>query len=313
MAGQKVHTRLTDPVLTQFALGYHNGAFVGDKLLPFAEIPKEGARLPTFGNEAFVAEEDERELHAPSNKITPVKVTSKTIEVVEHDLAHPIDYRENKEADFAYEQYAIEVVREKMALNHEKRIQRLVSNESIYGSNNKIVLSGTSQFSNANSDMFDVFDDAFEKVRIQAGVAVNQMIIPSNVWAVMRKHEKVMEVLKRRGLQRLTPTILAEMLKDDDQDLTISIGRAIYRASLNEDPTAIWANDIVMGYVPKAGADGKHKKYKPSFGYTYRRKGSLVVDKYDEVGGKVYNVRCTDIHKEYILMPSSGFLIKAAV
>lgn len=312
MAGQKVHTRLTDPVLTQFALGYHNNAFVGTNLLPIAQVPKEGARLPVFGNDAFVAQEDERQLHAPSNKITPVKVTSKNIELVERDLAHPIDYRENREADFAYEQFAVNVVREKMALNQEKRIQALVCNESIYGTNNKLTLNGTSQFSDKTSDVFGVFDQAFEKVLKQAGVAINQVIIPADVWQHLRSHPQIVELLKRRGLQRLTPALFAEMLKDDGQPLNISVGRAVYRASLDADPTAIWSKDIVMGYVPNKGVSG-HEMYQPSFGYTYQRQGALMVDKYDEVGGKVYNVRCTDVNKEYVLMPEAGFLIKAAV
>lgn len=75
----------------------------------------------------------------------------------------------------------------------------------------------------------------------------------------------------------------------------------------------IWANDIVMAHVATADANGKHFMYNPSFGYTFRRQGSLVVDKYDEVGGKVYNVRATDINKEYLLMAEAGYLIKAAV
>lgn len=313
-SGQRVHTRINgDPVLTRLALGYKNSLFVGDKLLPFVEIPKEGARLPVFGNEAFVAEEDERQLHAPSNKITPVKVTTKTVEVIEHDLAHPIDYRENREADFAYEQYAVNVVREKMLLNHEKRVQALVNNEAMYGTDNKVVLSGSSQFSNPTSDIFGVFDEAFEKVRKVAGVPVNQIVIPANVWAVLRKHEAIVEVLKRRGLQRLTTQMLAEMLKDEGQSLDIHIGRSVHKATLDAESTAIWADNIVMAYVPTAGADGKHAMYQPSFGYTFRREDSLKVDKYDEVGGKVYNVRCTDIHKEHVLMPEAGFLIKSAV
>lgn len=312
MSGQKVHTRLTDPVLTQFALGHKNNALVGDKLLPFAEIPKEGARLPRFGNEAFVAEEDERQLHANSNKITPVKVTTTNIELVEHDLAMPIDYRENKEADFAYEQYAVSVVRDKMLLNHEKRVQTLVNNEAMYGTDNKIILSGDSRFSNAKSDLFGVFDEAFEKVRKVAGVSINQIVIPANVWAVLRKHEAVVDLLKRRGLQRLSPQLFAEMLKDDGQELEVSIGRAVEKTDLDAPSTQIWRDNIVMAYVPKAGANG-HQMYQPSFGYTFRRAGSLVVDKYDEVGNKVYNVRCTDIHKEHVLMPEAGFLIKSAV
>lgn len=314
MSGQKVHTRLTDPVLTQFALGYKNNAFVGANLLPWAEIPKEGARLPVFGKEAFVIEnDDERELHAPSNKITPVKVTTRNIEVTEKDLAHPIDYRENREADFAYEQYALNVVREKMLLNHEKRVATLVTNESSYGTNNKVSLVGTSQFNDKTSDVFGVFDDAFEKVLKQAGVAVNQIVIPADVWQYLRSHPQIVDVLKRRGIHRLTPDTFAAMLKGDEQNLQVHIGRAVHRANLDAEPTALWTKDIVMAYVPTAGVNGAHAMYQPSFGYTYRRQGSLQVDKYDEVGGKVYNVRCTDIYKEYLLMPESGFLIKNAI
>lgn len=313
MAGQTVHTRLTDPVLTQLALGYKNNAFVGQHLLPFADVPKEGARLPVFGQDAFVVDADERELHAPSNKITPVKVTDKAIALTEHDLAHPIDYRENKEADFAYEQYAVNVVREKMALNHEKRVAALVGNELSYGSNNKLTLAGTSQFNDKTSDVFGVFDTAFEKVLKQAGVNVNQMVVPADVWHALKNHPQIIDILKRRGVQRLTPKLFAQMISDDDQDLQVHVGRAVYRASLNSEAVQIWGKDIVMAYMPTTGADGTHAMYQPSFGYTFRRSGSLLVDKYDEVGGKVYNVRCTDIHKEYLLMPAAGFLIKSAV
>ncbi|VEI47037.1 Uncharacterised protein [Actinobacillus equuli] len=79
MSGQKVHTRLTDPVLTEYALGYHNNEFVGEALLPVAEIPKEGARLPKFGKDAFVTEKDEREVHAASNKIKPANSRKKKL------------------------------------------------------------------------------------------------------------------------------------------------------------------------------------------------------------------------------------------
>lgn len=312
MAGQVVQQRLTDPVLTNLALGYRNEEFVGTNLLPIVEIPKEGAHLPKFGKEAFVVESDERELHATSNKITPAKVTVDQIALTEKDLAYPIDYRENKEADFAYERYAVNLVSEKLALNREKRIATLVTNEALYASNNKVTLSGTSQFSHADSDIFGVLDDGFEAVRKAGAGAVNTIIIPANAWAALRSHAQIMDVLKRRGLQRLTPALLAEMLAEDGQKLNISVGRASYRATLDGVDTPIWANDIVMAHVATADKDGNHFMYNPSFGYTFRRQGSLVVDKYDEVGGKVYNVRATDINKEYMLMAEAGYLIKAA-
>ena len=314
MAGQKVTTRLTDPVLTQYALGYHNNEFVGELLLPIADVPKEGARLPKFGKEAFVTENDERELHAASNKITPAKVTTEDIAFGEKDLAYPIDYREGKEADFEYEQFAIDLVMEKMALNRELRIKALVTNEAAYGAKNKIVLSGTSQFSHADSQLFKVFDDAFEAVRMASGKSVNRIVISSNVWKAIRNHKEVLEILKERGLKSLSPSLFAELIKGEGQDdLQIAIGRASYTTQLDQDTQPVWESDIVMAYVPQKAADGKHKMYKPSFGYTFRRQGAFVVDKYDEVGGKVYNARATDINKEYLLMADAGYLIKSAV
>lgn len=312
MSGQKVHTRLTDPVLTQFALGYKNEEFVGETLLPIAETPKEGARLPRFGKAAFVVESDERELHASSNVITPVKVTQDMVALTEKDLAYPIDYREGKEADFAYERYAVSVIGEKMALNREKRIATLVNNEDAYSSSNKVVLSGTSQFSHKDSDILGVFDDGFEAVR-KAGVgAVNSIVIPANVWKAIKSHEQILDWLKRHKLTRLTPQLFADMLSEEDQSITVKIGRATYRATIDSTDTSIWADNIVMAHVPKP-TDGKHFMYNPSFGYTFRREGAQVVDKYDKEGGKVYFVRETDINKEYLLMPEAGFLIKAAV
>lgn len=313
MSGQKAHTRLTDPVLTQLALGYKNAAFVGTQLLPVVTVPKEGARLPRFGKESYVTEKDERELHGESNKITPAKVTTTTIELTEKDLAYPIDYRENREADFAYERYAIDIIGEKMALNREKRIHALVNNEDSYGSGNKVVLSGSSQFSHKDSDIFGVFDDGFEAVR-KAGVgAVNRIVIPSDVWSALRSHPQIFELLKRRGVQRLTPALFAEMLREEDQNLTVHIGRANYLAALDGTMTPIWANNIVMAHVPAPNEQGQHFMYKPSFGYTFCREGAMTVDKYEKEGGKVYCVRTTDINKEYLLMPEAGYLIKSAV
>ncbi|MBS9780875.1 MAG: hypothetical protein KGV56_00095 [Gammaproteobacteria bacterium] len=305
------HVRITDPVLTNLALGYKNAAFVGQNLLPFVTVPKEGVRIPKFGTEAFVVEDDERALFAESNEITPVKVTSETINLVEHDLAHPIDYREGREADFAYEQYALSVVQEKMALNHEKRVVQLVTNESTYGANNKVVLSGTSLFSDKQSDIFGVFDDALDAVFNGCGYGANQAVIPADVWRAIKVHPQITEIMKYRGIKRLTPDDFADMLgKEHGEKLNVHIGRARYKATLADDPAPLWTKDIFLGYAPTGGHSNL---YRPAFGYTPRREGGLFVDKYDKEGGKVYNVRCTDIHKEYLLMPEAGYLIKNAI
>ncbi len=310
--GQTSHVRLSDPVLTNLALGYRNGAFVGQHLLPYVDVKKEGVRIPKFGTEAFVVEDDERALFAPSNEITPVKVTTKQLDLVEHDLAHPIDYRENKEADFAFEKYALSVVQEKMSLNHEKRVVQLVTNDATYGSDNKIILSGSSQFNDSKSDIFGVFDDALDAVANATGYGVNQCVIPADVWKALKAHPQIVDVLKLRGIKRLTPADFSDMLgTEHGEKINVHIGRARFKAQLDEQAAPLWTKDIVMSHSGQGGKKGNF--YKASFGYTPRREGGLFVDKYDKEGGKVYNVRCTDIHKEYLLMPEAGFLIKNAI
>ncbi len=57
---------------------------------------------------------------------------------------------------------------------------------------------------------------------------------------------------------------------------------------------------MVLAYVPKT-ADKKGTVYQPSFAYTVRRRKGLFVDTYQESGGKLEVVRCTDIYKPHLV------------
>lgn len=51
--GRLSKLRVVDPVLSALALGYSNAAFIGDQLLPFVNLDKEGGKIPRFGKDAF--------------------------------------------------------------------------------------------------------------------------------------------------------------------------------------------------------------------------------------------------------------------
>ncbi|MBC0140984.1 hypothetical protein FSJ22_024730, partial [Escherichia coli] len=59
---------------------------------------------------------------------------------------------------------------------------------------------------------------------------------------------------------------------------------------------------------PQPGADSADEN-EPSFGYTLRRKGMPVADKYDGAGGKVKYCRYTDIYKVAVVGGDAGYLI----
>ena len=46
--GRLSKLRVVDPVLSALALGYSNAAFIGDQLLPFVNLDKEGGKIPRF-------------------------------------------------------------------------------------------------------------------------------------------------------------------------------------------------------------------------------------------------------------------------
>jgi hypothetical protein len=152
--------------LSEVARGYSNNAFIAENLFPTIESELEKIDIFEFNKEAFQMYDTERAIRANSNVISPKGFTKKTATLSEHDLAYPIDYREEEEAakKVKLQVHATNVVTQGLKLKHEKQCADLVQNLDNYSTDNKIILSGTSQFSNANSKPIITIDNAKDKV-----------------------------------------------------------------------------------------------------------------------------------------------------
>lgn len=300
--------RVADPVLTALAQGYHNNDLVGETLMPIVEIDKETGKVPTFGREAFKVRETKRQLRAQSNRMEPEDIGSIDVNLDEHDLEYPIDYREDHEAAFPIRKYALSVVQDSIALVRETQVAALALDDANYEASNKVVLSGTSKFTDSTSDPFGVFDDAIAAVKRSIGRKPNSCVIPSDVWKVLKTHPALIEKIKyvQRGI--LTPELFAELVGLKQ----VKIGEAVTTTD-GTTLTDIWSKHICLSYSALQSNGNKGTIYEPSFGYTIRRKGSLEVDTYVEAGGKIELVRCTDIIKPHLLGKAAGYLIKDCV
>lgn len=298
--------RVQDPVLTELAHGYENNELVGETLLPVVELEKEGGKVPTFGRLAFRLSSTARELRGASNRLTPDDIGSIDVVMDEHDIEYPIDYREDNEASFPLRQHAQTTTQDIIALGREKEIASLVLNDANYEATNKVVLSGTSQFTDPNSDPIAVIKKGKRAIKRTTGRKANVCVIAGDVWEVISEHPKVLEKIKYVQAGVIEPEDFAKLIKVD----TVKIGEAVYEES--GQLKDIWSDVIVLAYVPKkdAKSGNKHNVYKPSFGYTPRRKNGLFVDRYHENGGKIEIVRTTDIYKPLIVGKSAGYLIK---
>lgn len=298
--------RVVDPVLTELARGYTNADLVCETLFPFVNVDKEAGKIPQFTKEAFKIYNTERALRAKSNRINPESIGSIPIVLAEHDLEYPIDYREDQEAEgiLALEQWATTVVTEGIRLRCEKKCADLAQNPANYPAGNKIVLSGTSQFTDkANSDPIGVIEDAKDAVRLKIGRKPNTAVIGYESWKVMKQHPQFIERIKYSMKGVITVEILKEVLEIEN----IVIGQGVYSSDAGVF-SDLWSDNIILAYVPQTPKE-RRTAYEPSFAYTPRKKGQPIIDKYTE-GNKVRLIRNTDIFEPYIVGAEAGYLIQ---
>lgn len=301
--GRLSNLRVVDPVLTNLAIGYANADMVGEVLMPIVTVDKEAGKIPKFGKEAFKIYNTERALRAKSNRINPENLKHIDVHTEEHDLEYPIDYREDAESAFPLQAHATNVVTEGIALRREKEIADLAQNPDNYATDNKMILTGAG-FSDPNLDIVGIFDDAKEAIRKKIGRKPNTLVLSSDVFYVLRRHPKLLDMTKytKRGL--LNAQDIADLFELD----TVVVAQSIYSDD-NDEFHDFWEGCAVMAYVAKKQANANRNVYEPSYGYTIRRSGFPMVDTRTE-DGKLELVRNTDNFRPYLLGSDAGYLFK---
>ncbi|MBP3490369.1 hypothetical protein J6K35_00735 [bacterium] len=289
--------------LSEVARGYHNNAFVAQNLFPTIYSEKEKIDIFEFNKEAFQIYNTERAIRANSNVISPKGFKKHTTTLTENDLSYPIDYREEQEAEKVKLQlHATNVVTEGLQLKHEKECADLVQNPNNYAAENKILLSGTSCFSDKNSDPQGVVDDAKDAVSEKIAQDPNTMIIGQAAWKSLKKHPQLKGLISDNQNKLVTLNLLKEIFEIEN----IFIGKSIFA---NEEGKfeRIWKDNIVLAFVPNLGTS--RTEYDPSFAYTVRKKDALQIDEYTKEGNKVKYIRATDIYTPFLVGAEAGYLI----
>ena len=294
--------RVVDPVLTNLAIGYTNAALVAETLMPFVYTDKEGGKIPKFGKEAFKIYRTERALRAESNRMSPEDIGSVDVVLDEHDLEYPIDYREAAESAFPLQRLAVNTVTEAIRLRHEFMVASIVQNPNSYGVGNKLILSGTSQFTHKDSDPEGVVDDAKDAVSAKIAKDPNTMVIGKSAWRALKRHPQLKAILSDDRSRLVQLADLREIFEIEN----IVVGKAI-KADDRGATSDIWGDNIVLAYVPQNKSE-QRSEFEPSFGYTLRKRGQPVVDT-RVPDGKVELVRNTDIFRPYLLGAEAGYLI----
>lgn len=301
--------RERDDVLTKIALGYKQGAFIGERIAPVVYTTKEGIKVPKFGRGAFVEYDTERAVGAASNIITLDKGGYLPVVLEEHDLAAGVDYREQAEARFDLHAKATRRVTAGIQLKQEIETARLIQDKAVYESGHSKDLSSTKQWSDGTSDPLTDIADAKEVVRAACGVRPSVLVLGASVFHALTKNTALRNALSANADKTLLTREQITRLLDLDE---IIIGEAVASVDGRKQPKDIWGNFASLIVRPTAQSAGNDEG-EPSFAYTFRRHGMPVVDRYDEVGGKVEYVRYTDIRKAAVVGGACGYLFEKPI
>jgi hypothetical protein len=288
--------------LSEVARGYSNNSFIAENLFPTIHSDLEKIDIFEFNKEAFQIYDTERAIRANSNVISPQGFKKHTTTLTEHDLAYPIDYREEEEArKIKLQVHATNVVTQGLHLKLEKQCADLAQDPAKYPTNNKIALSGTSQFTHKDSDPIGVIDDAKDAVARQIGQDPNTLVMGQEVWESLKRNESLKGLIASTSNKIITLDLLKEFFEVEN----IVIGKAIY-SNASDQFERVWGNNIILAYVPKLNA---RTEYDPAFAYTIRKKDALQIDEYEKEGNKVRYIRATDIYTPFLVGAEAGYLI----
>lgn len=302
MADRLSKLRVVDPVLTNLARGYRNAQYIGEGLFPIALMDKEAGIIPLFGKEAFELYDTERAIRAQSNIMTPDDLDGLDVVLREHDIAYPVDYREQNESMFDAESRASRRVVNVIDLRREVTCAKLAQNPSTFAAGAKVTLAGSSQWSNGGGDPIAVVENGKEVIRSRIGIRPNTMTMGASVYQSLKFHPKLWAALGADERKLITVEHLKALFGIEN----ILIGEALSGATNTSD---IWGDNLTLAYVAKPAGGSQTDYEEPSFGYTLRRKGMPEIDTFDTAGGKVRYVRNTDIYKPVVVGSDAGYLI----
>ena len=301
-----VRQRITESNLAQ---EYHNADFIYQSLFPLAKpVTNRLVKFYILNKDAFRIIDSIRAEFGDSNLATSSGRQEVLVNLPEHDMEFPIDLKNTDPKDMNEERkIQTQNAQSAIELNHEKYAADISQNSDSYPAGHSIVLSGTSQFTDAASDPVGVVKDGRIQVRKTIGKYANRLVMGVTVFEALIDHPQL--VFINQFNQRFPATL--EALKERFQVDEIAIGKSVH-VDKDGNFVDLWKNHMVLAYVDEEALKSGDKK-SVNYGLTLRQQGHPKVDEVDINPGKVIAMRSTDVVKSQIIGPQCGYFIQDAI
>ena len=303
--------------LTTLASGYKPIGLINERVFPVVGHISSKGEIPVYGKDAFKIYETRRARTAKSNRAQIDPDSWLTFACTEHDLAIPMDQQELDElkalpgdaalkAFFNIQDRTRRRVQWNMALEKEKVIADWVQDTAKYPSGHFVSLSSSTCWSETGSTPIQDIEAGREMIRSKLGVYPNSIFMGAATYETLKFHAQYQNIMKLTVDQIVTLDFIKNVHGFTRAEIGMSM--ALDADGLFYD---LWGDNVVLAYIPAGGTPDIDE---PSFGYTIRPTYNPTpypyVDIFDEEGGKIVNVRCTDKYTQLMIMSHAGYLIK---
>jgi len=321
-------TLYSDPLLTNFSIGYKPQNLHGARFMPFVETTSPSGRYRVFDRSHWLMYPDRREPGTVANEISGRKWSEDTYKTQEHSLQAPV-YDEESQflnsqgglANAAFggplqidpEEDATEAVTLAILLRHEKLVADTMRNTANYAAGHSITLGAADQWDNyagATSNPMDVLRAAVRKVQNAIGVAPNRMAFPAEGVSWIEEHPDV--VARFSNFNLMDPDAWRRLTGFEGEIVLVS---SKYNAANNIDAaesiTSLWGKDVWIGYVEDE-PNLETLTFGKTFAVPYPDGTIGPVDRWREEGRKSDLVRKSMRYDAKITSNIAGYIIKTA-
>ncbi|TVO53852.1 phage capsid protein [Denitromonas halophila] len=304
-----------NPQLTAVALAYRNQNLIQDLVLPRVDAHDEFFWHKHQKDAAFSVPDTKLGRKSEANEVefTATRMDDSTQDYGLKDKVPLSDMRKAEGTNIDPLATATENLTRLVTLDRERRVAGMVFNAANYATGNKVVLSGTSQWSDySNSNPLSAILTKMDGMIMRP----NALTIGQAVWTILRQHPKIVEAVKGTGAGSdaqgmISREQLAALLEIDNiyvgqafingakkgQAMTLSRTWGKHCALIYQEPVSSTANATTFGFTAQSG-DGLRVR-------------SWFDEKVGSDGAEV--VQVVDTVKEVITADDLGYFFENAV
>jgi len=324
-------TLYSDPILTDFSVGYQPPGYVGLRLFPQAAVGTQSGRYRVFGRERRVRFYSRREPGTVANEVRGGRWSEDTFKTVEHSLQAAVADEERQQlnslgglanATFGGslqinpEEDATELCVSSLSLEHEIAVAALARNTATYPVGNTITLAAADQWDNyagATSNPLEIFRAAVNKIISLTGFAPNVCIMGGQGFGWLENHPDL--VARFTNFALTAPGAFQALTGFEGEFVRIGVLSDLYNDNDIQEATeslvSAWGKDVILAYVNPT-LELNDLSFGKTFAQIYPDGTTRPTDRWREEGRKSDLVRTSWKWDIKVTFSSAGYLIKDA-